>query len=264
MLTMILLALGSALVMAGYSAVKIDSWKERGFDSRPIRWNLIIGIAALAGVGMGMLSYLGSENPYVSATIVIGGYLMVFSSVIDIMLLKIPTEPTRVASLLGALLFLCCIPSLVMENYLSLAAWGIIILIFGVCSLTGALGDADMKIFIAFFFLFAWWMPPMDIVAAIFLMMVMGLVTRGLASILNIGVKKNLSDQSRWNPETGKLEPYNANKIDTLKTRKERRLAKGKKRTFFPFGPSILVSFVGVAIYSSFNSILVADIQWPF
>lgn len=262
MLIAFLLSLGANVIMAALSFMKIEAWKQRGYDARPIKWNLLIGLSALIGTALGIFGYMGSENPYASATIAIGGYLMVFSSTVDIMLLKIPSEPTKMAGFLGAILFLLSIPTLIPENYLALAFWGFIIIVFGICSFLGYLGDADMKIFVAFFFLFAWWIPPMEMTAALLLMAVGGLITTMLARFFNIGVEKSIGDRSRWNPETQSMESYSTARTESLSTRREKRKAKGKTHKFFPFGPAILVAFVGIAVFSSFNSIIIPTITF--
>lgn len=252
MLPAMLLIVGATLLMSIHSLTRINAWKERGFDARDIRWKLIISIAGIVGTGAGVLSYMGSGNMYTSATIAIAGYLMAFASTVDVMLLKIPSEPTQLSALLGAVLFYFSIPSLIPENYMSLFFWGIVLIAFGVCTLLRMLGDADMKIFIAFFFLFAWWLPPTELIVATLLMAVLGLVTSVLAKIFNLGVEKTLDEAMRWNPETRKNEAIPAT------TRVEKN--KKKKRKFFPFGPSILVAFVSVAIYASYNSIIIPSI----
>lgn len=260
MLTTLLLSLGATIIMAGFSFSQIGAWKQRGFDAREIKWEVLIAISAIFGLGVGVFSYLGSENPYSSATIAIAGYLLVFASTTDILLLKIPSEPTKLAALLGTFLFLFSIPTLIEENYLSLIFWGILLLVFGICSMLGYLGDADMRLFITFFFLFAWWVPPTELTVALLLMAVLGLVTRGLAAIFDIGVDKAVGDRAKWDPSTGKMEAQSSVNIDGMKSRKERRVAKGKKRKFFPLGPAILMAFVGVAIFASFNSIIIPTI----
>lgn len=248
-----LLIVGATLIMSIHSLTRIKAWKERGFDARDIRWKLIISIAGIVGTGIGFFAYMGSGNMYTSATIAIAGYLMVFASTIDVMLLKIPSEPTQLSSLLGAVLFYFSIPSLIAENYMSLFFWGIILIAFGVCSLLRMLGDADMKIFIAFFFLFAWWLPPTELIVATLLMAILGLVTSVLANFFNLGVEKTLKESMKWNPETKRNE--------AVKTTTRVEKNKTKTRKFFPFGPSILVAFVGVAIYASYNSIIIPTIH---
>lgn len=252
MLPAILLIVGSILLISIHSLTRIKAWKERGFDKREIRWKLIIGIAGIVGTGVGIFAYMGSGNMYTSTTIALAGYLMVLASTIDVMLLKIPSEPTQLASLIGSVLFFFSIPSLVSENYMSLFFWGVVLVGFGVCSLLRMLGDADMKIFLAFFFMFAWWLPPTELIVATLLMAILGLATSVLAKIFNLGVEKTLKESTRWNPETKRNEAVKAT------TRVEK--SKMKKRKFFPFGPSILVAFVSVAVYASYNSIIIPTI----
>lgn len=244
----------ACLIMAVVSAFNIQAWEERGFDARPIRWGVLILVSTLFGIAVGFVSFLGTENPLTSASVAIAGYLTVFASTVDVLLLRIPSEPTKMASALGAVLFLIALPTLIPENYLSLLFWGIIILVFGVCSLLGYLGDADMRIFVSFFFLFAWWLPPTEIIAAIFLMALLGFVTRLL---FNIGVEKSISQRAKWNPETQRMEAHSSalSPPELEKVQTSGKAAKTHK--FFPFGPAILVSFLGVAIFASFNSIII-------
>lgn len=262
MLTTLLLSLGANIIMAGLSFLKIDAWKTRGFDAREIRWSLLIIISAIVGTGLGVFSYVGSENPYTSTTIAIAGYLMVFSSVVDIMLLKIPSEPTKMAGFLGGVLFLFSIPTLIPENYLSLAFWALIIAVFGICSMLNYLGDADMRIFVAFFFLFAWWIPPTELTTSLLLMSILGLTTTLLSRFFNIGVEKSLKERTRWNPDTAKMESYSTQQTKSISGRKAKRKAEGKKHKFFPFGPAILIAFVAIAIFASFNSIVIPTLYF--
>lgn len=257
-----LLCVGVNIIMSVFSISRIGAWKKRGYDARDIRWKLLIAISAIVGIGLGMISYLGSENAYVSATISIAGYLTVFASTTDIMLLKIPEEPTRLATFLGAILFLLSIPTLIPENYLTLGLWGSAVIIFGICSFVGYLGDADQKLFVMYFFLFAWWLPPTDLVVAIFGMCIIGLFTTSFAKMLNIGVEKSVYDKMVWNPESRKMEAVSTARTETLESRSEIRKSKGKVKKFFPFGPAILLSFIGVAIFSSYNSIVIPGLDF--
>lgn len=255
LLISILMSTLACLMMAGLSALKIRDWKERGFDARPIRWGLLILISTVFGVAVGTLSFLGSENALTSTTVAVGGYLTVLASTVDVLLLRIPSEPTKTASVIGAVLFIIALPTLIAENYMSLLFWGLVIAVFGVCSLLGYLGDADMRIFVSFFFLFAWWIPPTELTVALLLMSVFGLFTRVLSSAFNIGVDKALHEKTRWNPETQKMEPVSAPSVDESEARKHKRKAQ-RTHKFFPFGPAILVSFLGVSVFASFNSII--------
>lgn len=254
MVSAILLMVIVNSLMAGHSLWKIKKWKERGFDARNIRWKLIIFIGFLVGNGIGILAYMGSGNMYTSATVGISGYLMVLASVIDIMLTRIPSEPARLATFLGGVFFLISVPNLIMENYLSLGFWGIILVVFAICVYFRVMGDADMLIFVAFFFLFAWWLPPTEITVALFVMLILGLLTSGLAQVFNIGVEKQIRSSMKWNPETQRMEEVLSKETHT---RKGKRIKEGKKRKFFPFGPAILVSFTAVALYASYTSIII-------
>lgn len=255
------------LIMGGASRLWVPAWKKRGYDDRPIRWNLLIIISALIGMSVGAVAFLGSENWATSTAVSIVGYLAVFSSTVDILLLRIPSEPTKLAGLLGAILFLAALPTVGPENYMSLVFWGLVLVVFGVCSWLRYLGDGDMKIFTAFFFLLAWWMPPNDMTASMIVLVVFGFITRGLAAMFNIGVDKSVAQQTKWNPETQKMEALDTSQQagDVHEAgRAEKRKTKSKNRKFFPFGPAILVSFLGVAIFSSYNSIIVPAIDLPF
>lgn len=232
----------------------ITAWEARGYDARKIAWKKTAIISALVGYAMGAGSFLlGSDsNALVSTTLAFGGYLMVFASTTDIMLLKIPSETTTVATIAGSLLFLYSLPNLVPENYMSIAFWAIFIVTMKIFTFIRWLGDGDDKIIVAFFFLYSWWMPPTDFSLGIIVITILGLLTSFVAKFFNLGVKKKVSETSKWNPETGKME---AAPLEVHEVEKDTK-KKSKEKNFFPFGPAILIGFSLTALYSSFASYL--------
>lgn len=243
------------MAMTVLSLFKKKAWKSRGYDARPIAWNWVIASSAVLGFGLGFVSWLGSENAILAASVSVAGYLTLFASVTDIMLLKIPSEPTYMAQIMGAIMFIASFPVLIPENFITLIFWAFMILVLGFASFLGYMGSADLKILVAFFLLFGWWLPPTLVIVAMFIMCALGFITSGLAKIFNLGVEKNRLQTTKWNPETQRNEAVG----DLVEDDEQEKPSNGKskKKTFFPFGPSILLAFTGIAVYTSYSSILV-------
>lgn len=233
-----------ALLLTGIAYLSKNSWLKRGYDRRPVKWGALITASALVAVALGEIVSVISHSGSIGGSVAAMGFLLVFSSVTDLMLLKIPSEPTMLAQAIGAALFVINANRITTEGFITVGFFAVILLILWVTSFMRLLGGGDYRILTAIFLLFAWWMPPTLMAVALLGMAALGLVTSLMAHLFGFGVKKTTGESTRWNPETGKNEAVASNEKDQ----------KGKKRTFFPFGPSILVAFTVVAMVAAFTS----------
>lgn len=263
MLIFIIASLAVAAGFATLSYLKIPAWKARGYGDRDFKWNLIILASAISSLASAYLAYFLSDGSlYTSLATGVLGYLLVLSSVTDFALMKIPSEPTTLAQWVAVPAIIWLWPSLNYEDKTSLVVWFGIVFVFAVLSYMRRFGWGDVKLMFAFGTLLAWWVGPLNMMIGFLGSSFLALLMIPVLKRMGLTVKKGTSEATVWNPETKQMESTDRESEVTVDTEgsvppesegSEDSPApkKTRKRTFVPFGPALLISFMGIALFAS-------------
>lgn len=263
---MFLLTIVSAVIATGmalFSKWKVAAWKKRDFGTRDFKWNLLIGISAVLSFAFAHLGYFLSSNLWVSSAIGMLAFLVVLSSVTDLALMKIPSELTTLAQYTPIPFIIALWPSFDYYDHLSMIMWAVIVFVFFVLSLMRLFGFADVKLLFAFGTLLSWWAGPEYMMYALLGASALALLAMPVTSRFGYGLKKTLKDTTTWNAEEKKLEAVSRiapEELDGL-NRKQSRKKRGKKKTFLPFGPALLVSYLVMALIAA-STVYVETYTW--
>ncbi|MBC9707535.1 MAG: prepilin peptidase [Enterococcus sp.] len=264
MLIFSIAAFAIAFGFAGLSFWKIPAWRERGYGDRNFKWKLVIGSAVVSSLATSYLAYwLSNGSVYSSLAVGVLGYLLVLSSTTDFALMKIPSEPTTLAQFIGVPVIIWLWPSFSFDDKLSLAVWFGIVLIFAVLSFLRFFGWADVKLMFAFGTLLAWWVGPLNMMLAFLGSAIIALLMMPALKLLGLTVKKTTSESTVWNAEKKIMEAVKREEetsVDVVEpnpievtdgTPVEVTVKKKRKRTYVPFGPSLLLAFVATGLIAS-------------
>lgn len=256
MLIPILMNIAIALGLAGFAKWKVPTWKKRAFGTRDFKWNLIITISTVLSFVASTLGFYFSGNPWIGAVIGLLAFLVTLSSVIDIALFKLPSEMTTIVQWLPVPLIILFWPSFDYMDKLSMGLWGIIVFIFAVLSFLRFFGWGDVKLMFAFGTLLSWWVGPTNMLYAFFGAAVLTLLAMPITKMLKVdfSIKKTLNEQTVWNSDLSKNESIEVLPSDIpveLSETESTPEKKAKKKTFLPFGPGLLVSFLIMALWAS-------------
>lgn len=240
-------------VLAIFAKMKVPAWQARDFGDRNFKWNLLIAISTVMSIALGNLAFFLSHNVWTSASISILSFVVVLASVVDFALLKIPHEMTTVL-IVASLPFIPLLwPSFDFYDQMTMMVWsGIIVMFFILCYLR-MFGWADVKLLFAFGTLLSWWVEPVYMMYAFLGSSLLALAALPLTKRLGYGVKKTLKEHTKWDADEKKLVAVNSIPEDELDglNRKQVRKKRGKKKTFLPFGPALLVSYLVMALIAS-------------
>lgn len=251
----VLLAIGLGV----FSWLKVPAWKEKSFGQRKFKWKVIIISSSVFSLICSVGIYLVTYNLWVSLSVGLVGYITILASVTDFGILKIPSEING----LGMVLFIPFVaifwPSL---DTFSLIFWFVLVFIFAVMSYFHYIGWADIELMTIFGFTFSWWVGMENMAYGLIGAVFVQLILIPLAGPLKLGIKKKIGERTQWNEETKRVEiiveePSEDDFIGghlkrSIRT-KNRRHSKKKPRTHLPFGPALLIAYMGVAIYSAFH-----------
>lgn len=254
-----------ALGLGVFSWLKVPAWKQRDFGQRNFKWKTIIiasslfSIASSVGVCLIELSLWHSYSLWACLTVGLVGYITVLASVTDFALLKIPSDITG-AGILVLLPFVAIFwPSL---DHLYMLVWLIFVIFFAVMSLLRFMGWADVELLAIFGLAFSGWVDILTMTYGLIVAVIIQLILTPLAGPLKLGVKKKLGERTEWNSETKKMETVIEEAVEEdfigehpKRSTQKRNLqnSKKKERTHLPFGPALLIAYMGVAVYSVFQ-----------
>lgn len=254
-----------ALGLGVFSWLKVPAWKERDFGQRNFKWKIIIiasslfSILSSVGVCLIELKLWGSYSLWACLVIGLVGYITVLASVTDFALLKIPSDITGLGILLLIPFVAIFWPSL---DHQYMLIWLIFVVFFAVMSLLHFMGWADVELLAIFGLAFSGWVDILYMTYALIAAVVIQLILIPLAGPLKLGVKKKIGAKTEWNSETKQVETVveEAAEEDFIgvhpkRSTQKRNLQNNKKkeRTHLPFGPSLLIAYMGVAVYSVFQ-----------
>jgi len=256
------LALVVALGMGAFAKWKVPAWQERDFGTRNINWNLLIAISSGLSLAVSHLAFFLSENIWISLCIGMLGFLTVLSSVTDFALMKIPSELTTLVQYTPIPFVALLWPSFDFYDTTAIVMWAVLTFIFAVLSFMRMFGWADVKIMFAFGVTLSWWVGPSYLIyafmgAAIFALALMPIA--GKIGMREYGLKKHISDSTKWDADEKKLvavdkKPIDAEDLEGLDrkaVREKVKKVKGKKKTFIPFGPALLISFLVMSLIAA-------------
>lgn len=259
MLTFTALSVFIAVGMGVFSKWKVSAWQKRDFGDRDFKWNLLIGISAGSSVLFSQLAFALSADPWVSLCIGMVGFLVVLSSVTDFALMKIPSELTTLVQYTPIPFIAMLWPSFDFYDKMSMVMWAGIVLVFAVLSFMRMFGWADVKIMFAFGVTLSWWMGPSFMIYGLLGAAILALAALPFAAKFGYKIKKHLGDGTKWDAEAKKMvavdrKPVAEEELEGLGRKDSRAViakAKGKKKTFLPFGPALLVSFLVTALIAA-------------
>jgi Flp pilus assembly protein protease CpaA len=249
-----------AIGLGVFSWWRVPTWSAREFGQRNFKWKIIV----LSSFAFSLLSSLGlyffvTHNLWVSLSVGLVGYVTILASVTDFGILKIPHEITTLGSCIPIPFVAIFWPSL---DQLSMIIWFVLVFVFAILSLFGFMGWADVKLLVIFGFAFSWWVGIQYMTYGLIVAVLIQIVLIPLAGPLKLGVKKKIGAKTAWNEETKRMEPIieEPNEDDFIgdspkRSTQKRELqdSKKKERTHLPFGPALMIAYMGIAIYASFD-----------
>jgi hypothetical protein len=248
-----------ALGLGVFSWLKVPAWKEKSFGQRDFKWKTIIISSSVFSFLCSLGLYSITYNLWVSLSVGLVGYITVLASVTDFGILKIPSEITS----LGMLLFIPFVaifwPSL---DTFSLICWFVLVFLFAVMSLFQLIGWADIELLTIFGFTFSWWVGIENMAYGLIVAVIIQIILIPLAGPLKLGIKKKIGERTEWNKETKRVEiiveepdenDFIGEQLKRSVQKKNHRHSKKKARIHLPFGPALLIAYMGVAIYAAFH-----------
>lgn len=256
------LALLVALGMGAFAQWKVPAWQERDFGTRDFKWNLVIASATGLSLVVSFLAFFLSENIWVSLCIGALGFLTVIASVTDYALMKIPSETTTLVQYVPLPFVILLWPSFDFYDKTAIIMWAVLTFIFAGLSFLRMFGWADVKIMFAFGVTLSWWVGPTYLIYALLGAAAFALILMPIAPKIgygSYGIKKHLGDSTKWDSDEQKLvavdkKPIDAEELDGLDRKAVRdkvTKVKGKKKTFVPFGPPLLISFLVMSLIAA-------------
>jgi Flp pilus assembly protein protease CpaA len=259
-----------ALGLGVFSWLRVPSWKSREFGQRNFQWKTIIISSSIFSILCSLGLYHVTHSLWVSLSVGLVGYITILASATDLAILKIPHEITTLGSCIPIPFVALFWPSL---DWLSMAIWFGLVLIFAVLSLFGFMGWADVKLLVIFGLAFSWWVGIEYMANALIVAVIIQLILIPLAGPLKLGVKKKIGAKTAWNEETKRMEsvieePSEDDFIGESLSRSARKRNlqdnKKKERIHLPFGPALLAAYMVTAIYGSFDYVGYLHTWWAF
>lgn len=259
----LLVLLVGLMVFASYKF--IPGWNERDFSVKGANWkNVLIGASGLSMVSS-IVAYAGTLNGPVSLSLAVVGFLTVVASYTDLKVYKIPADLSILCYWIPVPFVLLCFSSI---DWFGPITWAVLVILFILVALKSkGLGFGDIRLLILFGTALSWWMDPMLMIYTLLIATVLQIVIHLVAPFLNLGVSKKKGSNTVWNAETKKLE---GDKAVATKRRKPglhikllapilparwtASLFKNRPRFHAPFGPALIVSYLGSALYYALTS----------
>lgn len=248
-----------AIGLGVFSWLKVPAWKERDFGQRNFKWKTIIVASSLFSILSSVGVYLITYNLWASLSVGLVGYITVLASVTDFGILKIPSDITGLGICLLIPFVAIFWPSL---DAFSMIAWLVLVVIFATMSLLRFMGWADVELLAIFGLAFAGWVGIENMAYGLIAAVVIQIILIPLAGPLNLGVKKKIGARTEWNSETKQMETVveETSEDDYIGEHPKRSTQKRnlkdsskKERTHLPFGPALLIAYMGVAVYAAFH-----------
>lgn len=291
MLTFLISLAALNTLLGVFSYKHVPAWNSRDFNVRGLNWNIVIPGSIASSVILSTAVYFYTNNLWVSLSIALVGFIFPLATATDLSVSKIPQDISVLAYLLPIPLILLCWPSL---DQTTVIFWAIMAFLFGALSFVGlGLGFADVRLFILFGTAFSWWMGMMNMTYALLIATVLQLLIHLIGPHINLGVKKTKEENAVYDATTRRLvaessivveetHPVVTNgdilpeedsdnntenvvidtdnehkqpKSKSAEKRAQRKAKrKAKKRFHAPYGPSLLLGYLIVAMYTAFTS----------
>lgn len=257
-----------ALGLGVFSWLKVPAWKERDFGQRDFKWKTTIIASSLFSILSSVGIYLVTYNLWASLSVGLVGYITVLASVTDFGILKIPSDLTGVGICVLIPFVAIFWPSL---DAFSMICWLILVVIFAIMSLMRFMGWADVELLAIFGLAFSGWVGIENMAYGLIAAVLIQMILIPLAGPLKLGIKKKIGAKTEWNKETKKMETVieESSEDDFIgihpkrATRKKHlRESNRKERIHLPFGPALLIAYMGVAIYSAFHYVPLIEPWW--
>lgn len=232
-LSMVLPILASVL-MHFYTVKSIPAWNARGFGDAGLNWRKTVisalALSLVAGVATALTS--GGVLGFIMAVF---AYFAVVAIATDLSVMKIPfglSVVTYLAPLLTAPLWFS------VADKFSLIAWAVLcVLMYLLALIRGGIGMADIRILFFALTGLSWWVGIMpltySLIVACILQIVLMLATQKSSAF---GVSKVEGDATIIDSETKEL--------------RGEGVKEGKKKKHSPFGPALIISFMGASVYA--------------
>lgn len=257
-----------AIGLGIFSWLKVPAWKERDFGQRNFKWKTIIISSSIFSLLCSVGLYLVTYNLWVSLSVGLVGYITVLASVTDFAILKIPSDITGVGVCLPIPFVAIFWPSL---DTFSMICWLILVVVFAIMSVMRFMGWADVELLALFGLAFSGWVGIENMAYGLIAAVLIQMILIPLAGPLKLGVKKKIGVQTEWNEETKRVETVieESSEDDFIGVypkrstqKKHLKESKKKERTHLPFGPALLIAYMGVAIYAAFHYVPVIYPWW--
>lgn len=252
----LLLLLVGVMVYASYKF--IPGWNERDFSVKGANWkNVLIGASGLSVI-TSAIAYTGTLNGPVSLSLAVVAFLTVVASYTDLKVYKIPADLSILCYWIPVPFVLLCFNSI---DWFGPITWAILVIMFIVLALkSNGLGFGDIRLLILFGTALSWWMDPMLMIYTLLIATLLQIVIHIIAPFLNLGVSKKKGSNTVWNAEEKKLEGSKVTKrrkpglhikmlAPVLPARWTAAMFKNRPRFHVPFGPALIVSYLGSALY---------------
>ena len=263
-------ALIPALLVSGLltyiSKRNIPHWEQRGYSKIPLLWTWILALSNTVALLASTASILLGGGFWASAAISIVGWLTPLVVITDLFTYKIPREPCIAAYWLGLPLMAGFMLSIQAWSPLaSFLAWMFLpALLFLIGS--GGMGMGDIRLLILFGTTMSWWVGIQNMVFALMAAAMIQILLFPIAKLTGRGRKMERSSIAGGSIEET-LEEELASVNDEIKedsneeeptqedepqvpTELEEKI-KGKKKLYLPFGPVLMIAFLGAALYSA-------------
>lgn len=221
------------------SRSKTGEWEQRGFVNLLLPWNKTFLFAAVLNLVVTLATVLIGGTWWQGVILGILGWMLVFTSVTDFAVYKIPRETSNLASLLPIAL---AVPLTWGQSlaYISTGVWLGLLFVLALMSafMKGGIGWADMRLFFLMGTALSWWVG-ID-------WMVYAFAASAVVQLLIFLVSK-VTGWGRIKP-VGSLESLSKEESRVFKEAQRKAKTEGtevpKGRKVLPFGPSILVAFL--------------------
>lgn len=256
-----LIVLIGVLVFASYKF--IPGWNKRDFSVKGANWKKVLTSASALAVITSSVAYAGTLNGPVALSIALVAYLTVLATYTDLKVYKIPSDISIISYWLPVPFVLLSFKSF---DWFGPIAWAILVLLFiGLAWYTKGMGFADIRLLILFGTAFSWWMDPMLMIYTLLIATVLQMIVHVVAPYLKLGVKKQKGANNVWNEETKTIEggkPTKRRKPQihvrllayVLPARWTAFLNRNRPRFHVPFGPALIISYLGSALYYALTS----------
>lgn len=259
-----------ATVMFAYTKHKIPAIKLRDFGKVDFKWDKMNKISLIASIVFGSISYLISDNIYVSCSMAIVTFVAFFCSAVDFKMMLLPTEPISLAIKLHLPFIILAAPSL---DLVSVGGYLIMVILFTFLWFGGKFGMGDLRLMVLFLVSMSWWFGIYSMWVAFVLAAVLALMSLPILKKHNKTVKKSTSQRTVYNAESqdydivDKVDVLSDTQLDLMTRREYRKLVNNdKSKTHLPFGPPLLIAHIIMGFYLIITQTFQGDISfiWNF